>query len=73
MITERLKLIISLYTLPVVMAAIFPFMSGSLQFNGEDASALSSSAFGFVFGIAFEGFVFILFATIAIVFGRFDR
>lgn len=71
--SDRVKLLISLYALPTVMALIFQFMSGSLQFNGEDASALSSSAFGFVFGIAFEGFVFILFASIAIVGGRFDK
>lgn len=68
---ERLKMIGLMYAFPAIMAFVVYFGNG-IQINGDDATAISRLFFGFSLGIAIEGFVMIIFATVAAITGRFD-
>lgn len=67
---DRLKMLATAYTFPVIMAVVI--LLKGITVDGNPVGQLGLMAIGFILGMMLEGLCMIVFGTIAILSGKLD-
>ena len=69
--TDRLKKLAMLYTLPLLSMCLVPFMK-TIQIQNEPLGVFGLMVAGFIIGMMVEGFLLVASATVALLMGELD-